>query len=311
MSITGDSNCPDPQQVAARVQQITGDQLDAARLNVQLRVVGDQLSVSLFAADGAELATRSVPLDPDCTALAQAAAVLLVTWISDEHPEFLNHPALPATPTAPLPTPSVVPSVVPSAAPAPAPPPVPVPVPALSASASRAASPPASARRLQRLAIAVGAGATFDANGAVFGGALSAAWDPVTAGLGVEFSVHSSLAQSVRFSDQSLRYFRWPALVGPFFRFRAPSVMLDLQGGAGLAWFHVAGAGFARDSSASDLSYAAFLGVRILPSSGRLRPFLQVAPIYWLKAARARQRNPDFEQALPRAEMRLEVGLRW
>jgi hypothetical protein len=87
-------------------------------------------------------------------------------------------------------------------------------------------------------------------------------------------------------------------------------VCTDFSTGGALGWLRLEGDGFAPDSSASDLGYAAFLGAKISAGAGTIRPFLGLNTLFWLKRATAYLSSTEpRELDLPALELWLAGGI--
>jgi hypothetical protein len=98
LDIASDTACPAPDAIGRGLAEILGlsatEHLkEAARL-----AHGDAgLVVTLRDPDGRVLGERALPLEGTCDELARAATVVLATWLSDAHPEFVPRVAQRAT----------------------------------------------------------------------------------------------------------------------------------------------------------------------------------------------------------------------
>ena len=90
--------CPDEASIAAELAAIVASREGAPAPADTARVTTreDLLIVSLSGADGALLGERKLRAEGDCGAQARAVAVILATFLTDLHPEYLT--LLPAVP---------------------------------------------------------------------------------------------------------------------------------------------------------------------------------------------------------------------
>jgi hypothetical protein len=308
-------DCPTPNVIDARVREILGVTPEAA-LPERASVLpeGESLRVTLRAADGRALGDRVLPVEGDCEAQAAAVAVLLATWLSDVHPEFVGN--LPGAAPA-EPAPPAEPPVASPPPPEPAPPPVGVAAPGAPSAPARDRAPAHSetAHGVPRweLAAAVGAGTAL-ASEAVSAspkpvGSLSLRYFPRDIGWGAALSVSASTSRQAKLSNGSIRYFRVPLLLGPAFRWRAGSTLLDASLGGVAAWLHVAGSNFQDGSSHDDLVLGGAVSGRLALPQGRLAPFLEVTGVAYQSGQAYVNRGSDKPSVdLPRLELSAVLG---
>jgi hypothetical protein len=295
--------CPAAETVDARMREILGisattklaERIEVSRedgsLRVTLRGEGDRV-----------LGDRVLPGEGNCEELARVAAVVLATWYSDVHPEYVG--LLPA----PISADASIASGPKSASVARA---------ATAGQSSIEPSPvedqPSAAESSgsthwqwgfhssfgvemsgERVAPSVGIGVELMPTDAGFGAALDATW----VGL-----------QSQTLDDGRLKYSRRPLAVGLVRRFTPAGVVVDVEGGVALGWLHVTGRGFPANHDADDWSEAGFVSLRATTGSTLLRPFAGISGYGWLKSATAYVGDSGREFRLPAIELLFFAGI--
>lgn len=308
-------DCPTPNVVDARVRGILGAAPEAA-LPERASVLpeGESLRVTLRAADGRVLGDRLLPVEGDCEAQAAAVAVLLATWLSDVHPEFVGN-----LPEAPAPAESKETPAANPTPPAPAAPPAPVAAPGRPSPRGRDSAPAHSetARSAPRweLGAAVGAGTALLSDSQSVSsspkpfGSLSLRFFPRDSGWGAALSASASTSRRAKLSNGSIHYFRVPLVLGPAHRWRAGSIMLDASLGGVAAWLHVAGTNFQDGSSHDDVVFGGAVSGRLALPQGRLAPFLEVTGVaYQAGQAFVNRGSARPSVDLPRLELFAVLG---
>jgi hypothetical protein len=285
LSVRSDSACPD----AATVDQRTRDLLGlgagvALRESVEIVHEGTALSVRLRGADQGLVGERVLPLDEDCDALARAVSVVLASWLTDAHPEFLAAAAAPSAEVtaAPLPPP-------------PAPPPRPVP--------QVVATGVLRVDERFRFRPAIGVGALADTKGTVPAGMVGLGVSPRGSGLGVAGRVILSSGRTRPLGAGRLELFRWPFALGAAVRLESGVLTGELHAGAAIAWLHLEGRGFPVERSVNDVAFGVFGAVRASLSLGALEPFLELSAFGWPGAGSAFSDPPAPSVPLPRGEL--------
>jgi len=300
----GAADCPEAAAVEAKLRETLGLSSEV-RIEERVSVAreGDQLRVTARGKDDRLLGERLLPAEGSCEELAGAVAVVLAAWISDEHPEYVAAAPAPETPP-PAPSEPVPPPLPPSAIA-----PVVAPLPPTRAAET---PPPTARRKAGHFDIGAALGASISGDGVVPLGALGGRWMPEGMGLGGSLSASVSGSRSLDLSEGSVRYWRWPLLLGPALRLPLGAAFLDLQGGAALAWLHIEGVDFSGPNRQNALAAGGFASARVALSSGLLRPFAELSGLIWGPTEAFVQRGdaqPTVE--LARAEISLAFGAAW
>jgi hypothetical protein len=309
IDVRSDTFCPSAEQVGERVRQILdlkGRHIDERAL--VMREAGS-LRVVLRGADGRDVGERVLSADAGCEDLAQAVGVVLATWISDVHPEYV----------ATLPSTEVTPGATDAK------PPSPTPTPTAHAEGEPAAdtsatlpthdSAPAQDGPTQaprRLEPGLGVGVGLSGPRAAATVSVVVAWVPAGSGVGLAASATVASPREQPLADGKLQWWRWPATVGLVLRTPAARAIVDVTAGGALAWAHLNGRGFPSTSSADDFTLGAFASVRIAYATGRLVPFAAATGYGWLARSTAYVR-PDMggDLDLPRYDVMLMAGATW
>jgi hypothetical protein len=305
LDIRSETQCPAAEQVEERVRHI----LDLKDERIEERAIITRqersLRVVFRAADGRDLAERVLSTDASCEDLAQAVAIVLATWISDVHPEYLG--ALPqpeggsaANPPAPPSTAGDTRGDVPTA-------------PTATTRFSNDIAPPdarPSESVPRRFELGLGVGAALPQASAA--ASILAAWVPTGSGLGLAAAATIATPREEPLADGRLQWRRWPVAGGLVLRAPVGRVVLDLVAGGALAWSHLTGRGFPSTSSADDFTLGAFASLRIAGASGRLVPFVAATGYGWLAHSVAFVRpEAGGDVELPRYDVLLLAGLAW
>jgi len=299
------AECPDLAAVEARLRQTLGLREDAPleqRFSVERQ--GEQLHVTARGKDDRLLGERLLPVQGSCDELAGAVAVVLAAWISDEHPEYL----------AGLPAPEAREAPVPAPAPA-SPPPTTEPVrptqsaPALTRDEARSSAGRTGFVAARRFSVAAALGADFSSD-VVPLGALGARWMPERLGLGAAVTAVVSGARRFDLSHGSVRYFRWPLLLGPAFRVPLGATALDVHAGAALAWLHIAGLEFSPPKQHDAVAAGAIASARLSIDAGALRPFAELSGVIW-GSTTAFIGGTEVNKKLPQVEVYAAFGAAW
>lgn len=309
--VEGDlEQCPRPAAVEQRVRSILGMN-SAATLEERATLLrdGDTLKIIVTRPDGSVLGERVLNAAASCDDLETLASVVLASWISDVHPEFVA--ALPPAPSrAEMPAetgeePSeVAPPALPPAAPSP-------PAPAMLSQPSLE-QPSFERPQSRRWELAAAAGASFSRTPVSALGSLGVRWMPERSGFGAVLAVHVTSPRTAALSLGSVRYWRWPLVAGPALRLPAGGGRLDLHAGLALAWLHAQGRDFEPSETRNVPRGGGLLGLRGLYGSARWRGFLEANAVAWGKTevfvAREDQ-QPSI--SLPLLELYLTVGMAW
>ena len=319
LRVQGDMSCPAPDDVSANVQAIVDlSPESAANVYATLRREGEWLELELSDGKGRTLGTRRVGASEDCAVLARAAAVVLASWLSEEHPEFLvtlqNSPSGDANGRERAPTEGTSPAAVPPPAQPSLPPPLPV--------APRAAPvrPAVPAGRVARRRVELGASIGGDVSGSsdsqfAPAAGVSAAWAPRASGLGARLGATWIGARSLTIQDASheVRWTRWPLLLGAFYRLERGRMSFDLEAGPAFGWLHAGGRNFSTNSSDDRAIVGGYAALRWVPRNEGLRAFVSVAPVYWFGKTTARatvaSTGTESTRDIPSFELSIAAGL--
>lgn len=303
------TDCPDAAVVEAKLRETLGLGAEVPlEEGISIGREGEQLRVTARGKDERLLGERLLPAQGSCDELASAVAVVLATWISDEHPEYVA--ALPA---------AAAPSVASEAKPPEAPPPPPAPErpPAAAAPPADTRAPPPPPRAAaspppRRFSLGAGIGAQASSGGAVPLGSVGARWMPQRWGLGAAAAAVVVGARTVELSTGSVRYFRWPLLLGPALRVPAGSAALDFHAGASVAWLRIEGVDFDGTNQNDAFAAGGFVSARASIGSGALLPFAELSALFW-GPTEAFVRSGSSEPAvkLPQLEVIGVLGAAW
>jgi hypothetical protein len=301
-----DGICPAAEQVEQRVRGILGLRpADTLEERARLSREGEQLKVVVTRKDGSVLGEKTLGA-ARCEELEGLVSVVIATWISDVHPEFLA--TLPTAPSRgempaeePTPREPERPSAPPPNSPTPArvAPPVRLPV----------AAPVAQRWRFE---LTAGAGVAVSGGASVLA-ALGLRWAPERQGLGAALSAHVTTARSEPLSSGHVSYWRWPLVLGPVLRLPLAGVRLDVHAGLGLAWVHATGRDFHPSSTDDALREGGLLGARVTYGRGRFRPFFEVSGAAWAKTQAFVTQEAEGESSaeLPSLELDATLGVSW
>jgi hypothetical protein len=281
--VEGDTACPTPAEVAARVAALlpadaAAEAPDVARIEVE----AGTMRVTLSRPDGATLGEREIDGSFPCADLAEAAAVVVATWESDVHPEY-RAPAPPPPPAAP----AAVAAAPPPAPPAPA---------AVDLGAALAGSlAPSSAGAAPALgALAVGS------------------WTPGGRRFGLRGAVQWTAERELELGAGAVLWRRVTAALGPQLRLTSAATRwaVDLHAAGLAAWLAAGGSGFTMDRQGNSFDPGVGLGIRALwfgPSG--LIPWLELGGAGWLRSQTAFATPGADAVTLPRLETTLAVGV--
>jgi hypothetical protein len=249
-SLVQGETCPAPVDVEARVRVIlhlAPEQELSEGFIVERHEAG--LYVELRSADGALIGQRTLPSAGSCDELAQAAAVVLSTWLSDVHPDFAG--ALPER--APEPEPEPEPE------PAPAPPPKPKPKP----EPEQRAAPPPSPPTPRTWDLALGVGSDLSGGHFTLALPLTVGYVAVVDGFGVSAMTIATPSRQEPLGPGQVNWRRWPFGVGPSLRVGSPGLAWDLSLGGALGWLHLAGTNFDHTSQKNGVVWGGYLNFRV------------------------------------------------
>ncbi|HEX3697129.1 MAG TPA: hypothetical protein VH374_17260 [Polyangia bacterium] len=288
VAVEGDSICPLPQAVAARLGELLpgatlASEPDVALLDDQ----GASVRIQVRRADGTPIGERVLERTFPCPDLAGAAAVIIATFESDVHPEFRLALATPLYP--------------------PAPPPVAVTM-----------TPTAPARAFSA-AYEIGAAVTgslapsSDRAGAAAGALIVGGWTPAGRGLGGRLSLQASTARTLALGNGNgtVQWRRFIAGLGPQWRWasRGRGVFFDLHADALGALVLASGGHFINDQDASGLDIGGGLGARLMLPGRLFAPWVDLSAYGWLRRQVAYESPSGASVSLPRIEGILALGL--
>lgn len=306
--VSGPAECPAAVVVEARVREILG--LGAEKElteHASIEVVDDSLRVVLRGADLQVLGERRLPADGSCEDQAAAVAVLLAAWLSDVHPEFVGD--LPDAPAG-----AAVAS--PSAGPRDEAPPAPTAAPALvvplaSPPGDRGgpAQPAPSRQPGPRGDVSAGAGGVVSSEAPAPFAALGVRYFPQGSGWGAALGATVTTPRRALLSSGTVRYFRYPLVLGVAYRARAASALVDATLGGAVAWLHVSGVGFQGAASHDAAVWGGAASLRLALPQGRVAPFVELSGLAFQPAEAFVHRGtetPSF--SLPNFELYAALG---
>lgn len=286
LSIRSDSACPPAALVDRRTRELLGLAAEVAlKESVELAHEGTGLSVRLRGEDQRLLGERVLPLEEDCDALARAAAVVLASWLTDAHPEFLAPKA-------------ASPEVAPEPPRSPVAPPAPTRL--VARVAARGEVRVADELRLRPF---VGFGVIAGAAGAAPAAVVGATLAPNGSGLGFTARLGLATKRSMPLGAGELELLRFPVAAGAVVRLESGRLAGELHGGAAAAWLRLEGEGFTRDRTVNDLAFGLLGALRGSVGFGVVEPFLELSAYGWPGAGTAFVDPPDPGVSLPRGEL--------
>lgn len=268
---------------------------------------GDTLKIVVTRKDGSVLGERMLSAAAPCDELETLASVVLATWISDVHPEFVA--ALPPAPSR-ADMPGDAAEVAPRATDS-----EPVPAEVAAPEAGEPTPAPRAAAVAQRWRWELGAagGAAFSDRGVSGLGTLGGRWMPERLGFGAALGAHLVTPRTERLSGGSVRYWRWPVAAGPALRLPIGPSRVELLAGLALGWLHAEGRGFVPSTTRDLLRGGGVLGVRGQLGGGSWRGFVDVSGVLWGKTEVFVDQEGGGQPSLslPTAELYTAVGVAW
>jgi hypothetical protein len=311
---TGDAGCPTAAEVDGRLSALLPTASPSGERDVAaLEESGSRLRVTVRRPDGRTLGERELDRGHSCADLAAAIALVIATWESDVHPEFvLALPAL-AEPARPSP-------IAPSG-------------PAVDRSSAERAPPVAEATRERRAAAAVAAppetpreafdlGAALVASAAphtldgsfesdlVAAAGIAAGWVHHGRGTGARLALGIAADRVVPLGPGEAHWRRATVAFGPQYRlFIAGTTILDLHGEVTAAGLNVRGQRFATNDDGWSFDLGAGAGARLWMGTGAWRPWVDLSVAVWptehvVYAAPSRE-----GVSLPAVEISLALGM--
>jgi hypothetical protein len=294
VSIEGAGSCPSADDIRERLEALQPDGA-ASTLHVRLVAVDGATELEI---DGSPPLRRRLPADASCADQALIAATVIATWQS----QLDTVPAAPspARSRAPSPSQSPVPPTV--TAPAPSPPAVIV---------SAPATPPTAVR--SRVTVEVNAawlgaiGPGGFAPGIILEPRLSVRGWPVGFFVGGFFEA----TRTLDLGGGNVDFGRAALLLGAGYRLERGRWSLDLRAQALAALLYLSGHGFTQNYDRLDGDFGLGAGARGGVRLGRVRPFIGVDAVGWLRSiqAQALEAGSTVATELPRFEVQLSVGL--
>jgi hypothetical protein len=186
-----------------------------------------KLRVELVGTDGVVIAERLLEGNGSCADLGRMAAIVIASWESDVHPEFVRQPAeiVRHPRPEPLPEPPVTPAV--------------------------------------SAAYEVAAGVSLaQADKPAAGGSIGAAWFPRGRGLGVSVLGAGEMTRSITVGAHEARWRRWTASLELSRRWARAGFALDAHAGLTLGWLATEGVDYTQNRSDSAISLGGTAGLR-------------------------------------------------
>jgi hypothetical protein len=262
--VTSAQDCPSAAAIDARVRETLGLRAnEALEERATVNREGSTLTVTLRGKDGRVLGERSLAAQGNCAELANVVAVVLSAWLSDVHPEFVASLPEAQRPSNPPAAPRIE---------------VPVPPPSSPPEPRRETSGTSFAPRRGMVGAAVGAALSAEVPAPL--ATIGLRWVP-SSGLGASATATIIAARSEPLSTGSVRYWRWPLLLGPAWRVPLGSTALDLEAGAAFAWLHLEGNGFISPATHDAFLGGGFFSTRISFVSDRFEPFAELTGVLW------------------------------
>jgi len=228
-----DDGCPSGAEVElALASMLTFSGASPASRDVaKLARRADQLHIELADPDGVVIAERTLEGSASCAELGRMAAIVIASWESDVHPEFVRKQAEIARRV--------------ERAPPPAPP------------APAAPAPPAAAYD-------VAAGVTFgQADTLAAGASIGGAWFPRGVGLGLWVLGAGDTERTIAVGTHEARWRRWTASLELARRWGRDAFVIDAHGGLMLGWLATQGVDYAQNRSDSAVSLGGTAGIRM------------------------------------------------
>lgn len=238
-------DCPSRTEVGQALASLLPGISDATGQDlVRIETSPGQLRIALFDAENAVVAERTLDGTGTCSELARLAAIVIASWESDVHPEFVR-------PHTPLPTTSAPTAPPPTAAPT-APPTISAPRPT-----AAPGTQPASASYDVALGVSL-----EQADKIALGGTLGGSWFPHGKALGLAFATTGETTRTLDLGAHQARWRRWTGSLELAWRWGRKRLVADLHGGLRLGWLVTEGTDFSENHSNSSLSLAGTAGIR-------------------------------------------------
>ena len=227
-----DDGCPSGEEVELALASMltTSGATPANRDVAKLERRAGKLHVELVDPEGVVIAERTIDGGASCAELARMAAIVIASWESDVHPEFVRQPG-------------DIPRVERSR-----PPEKPI---------ATAAPAPAAA------AYDIAAGVTLgQADTVAAGGSVGAAWFPRSVGLGLWLLAAGDQARTIAVGAHEARWRRLTASFELAHRWAPMGLVVDAHGGPTLGWISTEGVDYVQNRSDSAVSLGGTAGIR-------------------------------------------------
>lgn len=235
--------CPSAREIERRLETMlpatSSEHADVARVSRSAQGV----RIELTSADGVLVAERDLDHAGSCAELADMVAVIVASWESDVHPEFVH--------AAPAPTVAVP-----------------------------AATEEMTPRVRAHIDVAAGVGPSL-ADSIALGAALAVTWFPRDAGLGARLSAVGETTHTTDVGIRQAHWNRWLAGLELDWRLAGAITSLDLHGGVALAILEAGGVDFDQNTHDTSISGAVLTGARwSLWFGGRWGAYADVTAAY-------------------------------
>lgn len=225
-----DDGCPSGEEVEQALASMltTPDSPPSSRDIAKLERSSGKLRVQLVDPEGVVIAERTLDGSASCAELGRMAAIVIASWESDVHPEFVRQPAEIAR-VQRTPPPEKIPTA-------------PAPVAA---------------------AYDVAAGVTLgEVDTLAAGASVGAAWFPRSVGLGLWLLAAGDQARTIAVGAHEARWRRLTASVELAHRWAPLGLVVDAHGGPTLGWISTEGVDYTQNQSDSAASLGATAGIR-------------------------------------------------
>lgn len=276
IDVQGSSACPPPAAVRERLSQLIPDGDGSSRSgSARLESGPDGLHVRVNGADGALVGERTLPGDHGCQELADAAAVMIASWLGRSSIRGLAAPPLPE----PAPTVEVA------------------------------------ARGNPRWDLGAGLGAAWSEAGLTPSAQASAALRLGRSAIGLRIQTIVTGWSETPFDgldDLGARWRRSSLAFGPRLAVGGDWVAGELYVGAVASWLQIEGRGFPADQTrrSGSLVLGGTAGARLLVGRWSWQPFLDAAMGFWPGRRYIYTLPDDRSAALPRSQLLGSLGLR-
>jgi len=273
--VVGGSICPAPVEVEARLEGLLPPAPSVGAADVaMLQELGDRMRVTLRRADGATLGQRDLDRYQSCGDLAAAISLVVATWESDVHPEFV--------------------SVMPEG--------------------DRGALRPAGRSAFDAGAAIVATAAPEAAGSAgaalAVAGTLVAGWIPAGRLPGVRVAVQAGSERAFPVGDGQGHWRRVTGALGSQIRWprSAGAATLDVHADLLVTALHMRGTGFMANHSEWSLDVGGGAGARLWLGRRSWRPWLDFSVAAWPRGHILYEDLMGERAALPRVDISVALG---